>query len=352
MKNASTIQIGSRKVGPQHPPFLIAEVAQSHDGSLGQAHAFIDAVATTGVDAIKFQTHIAEAESTPSEPFRVKFSRQDTTRYEYWKRMEFTAEQWAGLAQHAREKGLIFLSSPFSIQAVELLDRLDMPAWKIGSGEVTNLPMIEQICKKSGPILISTGLSDIHELDSTLAVIQEAGKEFAIFQCTSEYPSPPEKAGLNLLSTFAERWRCPVGFSDHSGKIYAGLAAITSGAHLLEVHVALNKQMFGPDVSSSLSVDDLRTLAEGTREIHQILSHPVDKNAAFHSPNVQTMRSIFGRSIYAQQDLPAGCKLELQHLAFKKPGTGLPARDYKSLLGKTLRRQVRANELILKEDLD
>src|SRR5918992_3358857 len=122
---------------------IIAEVAQAHDGSLGMAHAFIDAIATTGADAVKFQTHIASAESTPTEPWRIQFSRQDTSRYDYWKRMEFTEAQWSGLKQHADERGLIFLSSPFSIEAVELLERVGVAAWKVASGEVSNRPLFE-----------------------------------------------------------------------------------------------------------------------------------------------------------------------------------------------------------------
>src|SRR5262249_4322806 len=138
---SDVITIGSRSVGRGHPCLVVAEVAQAHDGSLGAAHAYIDAVAKTGVDAVKFQTHIAAAESTAAEPWRVKFSLQDKTRFDYWRRMEFTPEQWQGLRQHAHEKNLIFLSSAFSGEAVDLLTRLDVPAWKVGAGEITNIPM-------------------------------------------------------------------------------------------------------------------------------------------------------------------------------------------------------------------
>ncbi|MBT6433650.1 MAG: N-acetylneuraminate synthase, partial [Deltaproteobacteria bacterium] len=141
------MNIGGKGIGPNHPTLIIAEIAQAHDGSLGQAHAYIDAVARTGADAIKFQTHIAAAESTPGEPWRIKFSRQDDTRYEYWQRMEFTPEQWVGLSEHARESGLLFLSTPFSMEAADLLIKLDMEAWKIGSGEVTNGELIGKLAK-------------------------------------------------------------------------------------------------------------------------------------------------------------------------------------------------------------
>ena len=149
---------------------IIGEIAQTHDGSLGTAHAYIDAVANAGADAIKFQTHIAAAESTPGEPWRVKFSRQDATRFEYWRRMEFSQEQWHGLAAHARERGLLFLSSAFSPEAVDLLERVGVPGWKVGAGEVSNLPLLEKMARTGKPVILSSGMSDWAELD---AAVQE-----------------------------------------------------------------------------------------------------------------------------------------------------------------------------------
>src|SRR4051812_45160420 len=159
---------------------VIAEIGQAHDGSLGTAHAYIDAIAEAGADAVKFQTHIAAAESTPGEPFRVKFSPQDATRYDYWKRMEFTEPQWHALAEHARERGLIFLSTPFSSEAVELLARVGVPAWKVGSGEVTSLPLLAQMAATKLPVLVSSGMSSWEELDQATKTIQEAGAPCAV----------------------------------------------------------------------------------------------------------------------------------------------------------------------------
>ncbi|MDQ7011967.1 MAG: N-acetylneuraminate synthase family protein, partial [Mariprofundaceae bacterium] len=271
--------IAGREIGPGAPCFVIGEVAQAHDGSLGMAHAFIDAIAEAGADAVKFQTHIAAEESSPLEPWRVKFSPQDETRYDYWKRMEFTAEQWAGLAQHARERGLVFLSSPFSEAAVDLLEKLDMPAWKVASGETNNPILLERMAATGKPILLSTGMSALDEIDRVTAWIQAQGVPLAIFQCTSRYPSPPETIGLNMLSVFRQRYGVPVGLSDHSACIYAGLAAATLGANLLEVHVTLSREAFGPDVVASLTTAELRQLVEGVRFIEQTLKHPVDKDA-------------------------------------------------------------------------
>ena len=179
---------------------IVGEVAQSHDGSLGLAHAFIDAIASAGADAVKFQTHIAAAESTPGEPWRVKFSRQDATRYDYWQRMEFTERQWRGLEDHAEERGLLFLSSPFSLEAVELLGRLGMAAWKIASGEVSNLPLLE----RDGPDEAADAAVVGHEQPARARCrrgdrARGRGVPFAVMQCTLAYPCPPEKIGLNML---------------------------------------------------------------------------------------------------------------------------------------------------------
>jgi len=204
---------------------VIGEVAQAHDGSLGTAHAYIDAIAKSGADAVKFQTHIAAAESTPNEPWRVRFSYQDASRYEYWKRMEFTAEQWLGLKRHAEEQRITFLSSPFSLQAARMLRGIGMQAWEVPSGEVANSQLLEYMIETKLPILLSSGMSSIEETDTTVAQVQAAGLPLAVMQCTSAYPCPPEKVGLNMLGEFRERYGCAVGLSDHSGTIFPGLAA-------------------------------------------------------------------------------------------------------------------------------
>src|SRR5262245_48088742 len=194
--------------------FIVAEVAQAHDGSLGIAHAYIDAVASAGADAVKFQTHIAAAESTPGEPWRVKFSKQDASRYDYWKRMEFTEEQWRGLKQHAEERGLLFLSSPFSSAAVQLLERLDVAAWKVASGEVSNVLLLDEMVRTNKPVLLSSGMSNLAELDRAVELVRDARVPVAVLQCTSLYPCPPEKVGLEQLAAYRQRYQCPVGLSD------------------------------------------------------------------------------------------------------------------------------------------
>jgi N,N'-diacetyllegionaminate synthase len=329
---------------------VIAEVAQAHDGSLGMAHAFIDAVAKTGANAIKFQTHIAEAESSPEEPWRVRFSYQDDTRYQYWKRMEFTEAQWSGLKEHAERQGLQFLSSPFSLQAAQLLHRLGMQAWKIASGEVTNYQLLDFAIATKLPILLSTGMSNWDDLDRVVARVQSEGNDLTVMQCTSAYPCPPEKIGLNLLPALRERYRCKIGLSDHSGAIFAGLAAATLGIDALEVHVTLSREMFGPDVCASVTTAELQQLVQGIRFIEQMRANPVDKDLA--ARELEPMKRLFSKSVVARRDLPAGTKLQEHDLVLRKPGTGIPADQLPKIVGRTLRQAVPSGQLLREFDLE
>ena len=331
-------------------PFIIAEVAQAHDGSLGNAHAFIDAIASAGAHAVKFQTHIAAAESTLDEPWRIRFSPQDDTRYDYWQRMGFTAAQWAGLADHARDAGLIFSSSPFSAEAVELLHKLEVPFWKVPSGEVSNTEILEAMWGTRKPLIFSSGMSGYDELDWAAAQTRLRNIPLALLQCTTAYPCPPEKWGINQIAALRERYQCPVGFSDHSGGIYAPLAATALGAEILEVHVTLSRQMFGPDVIASVNIEELGHLVEGAKAIRQALEHPVDKMQI--AAELSGMKQIFGRSWALREDLPAGTVLAAQHLTLKKPGTGIPAGDKEKVLGRKLRHDKSRQYLLTWDDLE
>ena len=321
-----------------------------HDGSLGLAHAYIEAIAGAGADAVKFQTHIASAESTPGEPFRVTFSPQDATRYDYWKRTEFTAEEWRGIADHCAERGATFLSSAFSPEAVALLDALSMPAWKVGSGEIGNVQLLDRMAATKKPVILSSGMSGFSELDSAVARVRAAGAPVVVMQCTTAYPCPPEQVGLNMIPVLRARYGCPVGLSDHSGTVYAGLAAATIGIELLEVHVTMSRAMFGPDVKASVTVDEFTRLVEGVRFIERAKASPVDKEKL--AGELQPLRDIFTRSVVARSDLAAGTVLREDHLAVKKPGTGIPPRRLPELLGRRLRRAVAADELLRDDDLE
>lgn len=318
--------------------YIIAEVGQAHDGSLGMAHSFIDSLAGSDVNAIKFQTHIAEAESSAHEPFRTKFSYEDDTRYDYWKRMEFTLEQWRGLKAHCDQAGLDFISSPFSNAAVDLLEDVGVAKYKIGSGEVSNFLMLEKIARTGKDIILSSGMSDLDELDNAVNFLRGFGNKLTVLQCCTSYPTKAEDVGLRVMDVLQKRYDLPVGLSDHSGVIYPCLAAAALGASVLEFHITFDKRMFGPDSTSSLNVDEVRRLAEGVRFIEAAMGQGTEKA---DSTKFESLRKVFGKSLAVNQNLKAGSILTFGDLEAKKPaGLGIPAKEYQRVVGKTLARDL------------
>lgn len=343
------VSLGGRLLGPGQKTLLVAEVAQAHDGSLGVAHSFIDSAAGAGMDAVKFQTHIAAAESTRDEKFRVKFSQEDDTRFGYWQRMEFTSEQWRGLAEHCRQAGVQFLSSPFSLEAARLLQGLDMPAWKVASGEFDNQPMLEFMASTAKPVILSSGMSPWSELQRLVEFFQGHGCPVILLQCTTAYPTPLDQVGLGVMAEMARRFKVPVGLSDHSGTPFPALAAMARGAALVEVHIAFSKQMFGPDATSSLEPAELAFLAQA-RDAFLAMDAPLDKDGKADA--LSGLRSQFGHSLALTRDLPAGHRLSMDDLALKKPGGGIPWSRAQELEGRRLAREVKAECLLTWEDLE
>lgn len=331
--------------------FLIAEVAQAHDGSLGILHSYIDALADTGVDAIKFQTHIAEAESSSKEPFRINFSHEDKTRYDYWDRMSFSKEEWLGIKNHCEEVGLEFMSSPFSVAAVELLESIDVKKYKIGSGEVGNFLMLERIAKTGKPIILSSGMSSFNELEETVDFLEPFGNELTILQCTTSYPTPPEHIGLNVISEITQKFPGKrVGLSDHSGTIYPGLAAVTLGASVLEFHVVFDKRMFGPDTKASLTIDQVTELVTGVRFLKKSIENPVNKN---DTTSYTEVKRIFEKSLAINKELPAGHVISIEDLESKKPaGEGISASQFRGVIGLKLSRDKQKYDFLNETDLE
>ncbi|MGY5354052.1 N-acetylneuraminate synthase family protein [Wenyingzhuangia sp. IMCC45467] len=329
--------------------FIIAEIAQAHDGSLGMAHAYIDAVAKTGCNAIKFQTHIAAAESSIHEPFRVKFSKQDATRMEYWKRMEFTLEQWKEIKHHCDEVGLEFMSSPFSNAAVDLLEEVGGKQYKVGSGEVNNFLLLEKIAQTGKSVIISSGMSSFEELDKTVAFLKSRGVAYSILQCTTAYPTNPEQFGLNVIQELKNRYKVPVGFSDHSSSTEACIAATALGAEILEFHVVFDKEMFGPDAKASLTMAETSQLVKAVKNINIAMQNPVNKtdNSAFGD-----LKAIFEKSLAVNKDLKKGDVITFSDLETKKPkGFGILASDYEQVIGKKINKDLNQWDFLNEEDI-
>lgn len=331
-------------------PYIICEIGQAHEGSLGLLHSYIDAVSSTGVDAIKFQMHIAEAESSIYEPFRVKFSYEDATRHDYWKRMEFTLEQWKGIKQHCDEVGLEFLCSPFSNLAVDWLEEIGIERYKIGSGEVNNFLILEKVARTGKPIILSSGMSSYEELDKTVDFLKERKVDFSILQCTTSYPTQPEQYGLNVIQELKTRYGVRVGFSDHSATIGTCIAAVALGAEIIEFHAVFDRQQFGPDSASSLTISEIKELVYQLKNIHLALLHPIDKtdNSKFIE-----LKSIFEKSLAVNKDLPQGHVLSFEDLEAKKPkGYGIDAHQFERVIGKKLKNSVRQWDFLNYDNLE
>lgn len=330
--------------------FIIAEIGNTHEGSVGLAKCFIKAAAECGVDAVKFQTHIFEAESLPDAPNPPYF--KDETRKEYFDRTGFGIEQWKDLKQYAQDEcGVEFLSSPFSLEAVDLLEQVGIKTYKIASGEVSNIPLLIKIAKTGRKVLLSSGMSTWAELDEAVKTLQDNGcKDLILLQCTSEYPCPPENAGLNIMQEMKERYKLPVGFSDHTLGIAVPIAAVCLGACVIEKHFTLSKQMYGPDAQFSATPEEMKILVDNIRAVEKILGSKIDKDAKVAT--LSQMKITFEKSIVSACDISAGTIIEEKHLAYKKPGDGMPAREFRKVIGKRVMRSIQKNSKLKRNVLE
>jgi N-acetylneuraminate synthase len=322
---------------------VIAEAGMNHDGSLGNAVRLAEVAAECGADAIKFQLHDSRAETTRDAPSPPYF--QHETRWEYFERTAFTDEEWARLKAACDAAGIEFLCSAFSVEAVDRLEHLGVSRYKIGSGEVTNVELIRRVAATGKPVLLTSGMSSWAELDRA---VEAAGANVTVLQCTSSYPTPPERVGLNVLAELRERYGKPVGLSDHSIGNYAAFAAVALGATVVEKHFTLSKEAYGPDAALSMEPDELEDLVEGVRDIEAMLANPVDKNDV--EPYAE-MKRVFEKSVVTVADIPAGATIERSMLGVKKPGTGIPAAAIDDVVGRSARSPIAADTVVTEEML-
>ncbi|SDL40977.1 N-acetylneuraminate synthase [Salinimicrobium catena] len=330
--------------------FIIAEIAQAHEGSFEKALSYIDALSETGVDAVKFQVHIADAESSIYEPFRIKFSDRYKTRFDYWKHMEFSLEEWVQLKARCEEKGIEFMASPFSNAAVDLLERVGVKRYKIGSGEVNNFLLLEKITRTGKPVILSSGMSSFEELDASVYFLRSKKVEFSILQCTTAYPTQPENYGLNVIPELKERYGVKVGYSDHSAKIETCIAATALGAEILEFHAVFDRDSPGPDASSSLEMDEITQLVTAVRDLETAFKNPIDKS---DNSSFRELKNIFEKSLAVNKDLAEGHILTFENLEAKKPkGHGVDASEFEKILGRRLKKDLKKWDFLQSSDLE
>lgn len=327
--------------------FIIAEFGMLHEGSFGNACAMASVAKECGADAVKFQTHIAEAETLPNAPVPPFFSGEP--RWDYFKRTAFTLDQWKALKAHCDKIGIEFMSSPFSIEAVDLLEEVGMARYKIPSGEVTNIPFLERVAQTGKPVLLSSGMSSWQELDEAVAAIRHYNKNLTVLQCTSLYPTPPEKIGLNVMLEMKARYKCPVGLSDQSLTNYAGFAAAALGAQVIEKHATLSKHCYGSDAKHSIEPDEFKDFVRGIRDIEKMVSIPVNKDDL---NAYKEMKRVFEKSLVANIDIPKGTVLSREHLGIKKPSGGLAPKMFMNLIGRKAKIDIKKNKQISASDIE
>lgn len=323
---------------------IVAEIGSVHDGSFGNACCLIEAAAAAGADAVKFQTHIAAAETLRDAPMPPYFKGEP--RFGYFERTGFNSSQWAELRRVSEANGVNFLSSPFSLEAVDLLEDVGVEAYKIPSGEVTNVPLLRRIALTGKTVLLSSGMNDWAELDAAMEALNPGGP-IVIMQCTTAYPCPPERVGLNVIDEMRQRYGVDVGFSDHTSGFAAGVAAAAMGASVVEKHFTLSKLMYGSDAKHSLEPDDFRRYSEAVREVWSMLGAPINKNDI--APYLD-MKRIFEKSIVTARPVSAGSVLEPADLAFKKPGDGIPAANYESIIGRAVKSDLPSGHKFIEDD--
>jgi N-acetylneuraminate synthase len=330
------------------PCRIIAEVGSVHDGSFGNAAKLVDVAVECGADVIKFQTHIAAAETLANAP-APRFFRSEP-RHAYFQRTGFSIEQWGQLRAQCDERGIEFLSSPFSVEAVELLERVGVARYKVPSGEVTNLPLLDAIAQTRRPVLISSGMSSWAELDDAVETVVRHHREVTVLQCTSAYPCPYEDVGLNAMLEMGARYRLPFGLSDHTLTPYAAFAAVALGATVIEKHLTFSRRMYGSDAAHSMEPGEFLDLARGIRAVETMRASPVDKTEM--AVRLQDMKAVFEKSVVSCVDIPAGTSITSTMVGLKKPGTGIPARRLREIIGRRVIRDVPRDAVLREDDLD
>lgn len=330
-----------------HRVYVIAEVGSVHDGSLGNAKRLAEVAKRCGADAVKYQTHISSAETLRNAPLPPYFKGEP--RYEYFERTGFTEDQWRELRLHCDAVDIEFMSSPFSEEAVDLLERIGIKKYKVPSGEVTNTGLLEKISHLGKPVLLSSGMSSWEELDRAVAIVKASPSPLTVMQCTTEYPCQYECVGLNVIEELKERYGVDVGYSDHTLTNYAAYAAVVLGACVVEKHLTFSRQMYGSDAPNAAEPEQFKDLVDGIRAIEIMMDNPVDKSDA---SEYAEMKNIFEKSIVSVVDIPAGTIINREMLGLKKPGDGLPAMYLDRIVGRKATKHIAKDSQIILDQID
>lgn len=348
----SEIEIAGKKVGHGHPCFIIAEAGVNHNGDLELAFQLIRAAVDAGADAIKFQSYKTEDVVIPEAPkaeYQKRLTDSSETQYQMIQRFELSPQMHSEIISRCKQEGIPFLSSPFDEGSVELLNKLQIPAFKIPSGEITNLPLLTLVASKSKPIIISTGMAYLSEVEIAIRTIKTAGNDdYVILHCTSNYPAEAKDINLEAMRTMRSAFSAPVGYSDHTPGIEIPLAAVAMGACVIEKHLTLDNNMPGPDHAASLEPREFAAMVKGIRIVESARGHGRKEPV----PSELSTAEVARKSLVSARDIEAGVTLTRQLIGIKRPGTGLQPAMRPDLVGRTAKVHIPANSIITLDMLE
>jgi len=345
------VKIADKLVGEGEPCFIIAEAGVNHNGDVTMAEKLIDAAKDAGADAVKFQTFKAEnvvTRDAEKASYQKETTHRDESQYEMIKKLELTNRDFEELFAYAQKKGIIFLSSPFDEESVNLLDKLGVPAFKLASGEITNFPLIKQIAEKGKPIVLSTGMSTLAEIDEALQFITGEGiGDIVLLHCITSYPAKVEVMNLKSMETLRHVFKLPVGLSDHTIGITIPIAAVALGACVIEKHFTLDRKLPGPDHRASLEPAKLRQMIKAIRDVESAMGDGIKKP----SEQEEEIKKVTRRSIVALTDIPSGVVITKDMIGIKRPGSGIEPRYLHEVVGSISKTRIERDETVTRDKL-
>ena len=340
----SEIKIADKTIGEYSKSFIIAEAGVNHNGSIEMAKKLVNAAKEAGADAVKFQTFKTKnlvTKNAKKAEYQIKNSGEES-QYEMIKKLELSDSEFQEIAKYARDKGIIFLSSPFDTESVDLLDEMNIPAFKIASGEITNFPLLKHIAKKHRPVILSTGMSTIGEVEEALNLIEKYNDDIVLMHCLTNYPAKKEDANLNVIKTLEYTFKRHVGFSDHTSGIEMSVAAVALGSCVIEKHFTIDKNLPGPDHKASLEPQELYEMVKAVRNVEKGLGNGIKKP----TNDEIKIKKLVRKSIVAKKDILKGSILTEEMLNIKRPGTGIEPKYLDELVGRELIDDVKKDDLL------
>lgn len=336
----SCVKVGKHSIGSGHPCFIIAEAGVNHNGDMALAKRLIDVAQEAGADAVKFQTFKAEelvTKGAEKAEYQKNSTGSEESQFDMLKKLEFSPEGFRELSIYTKEKGILFLSTPDDRESADLLDELSVPAFKVGSGEITNFPLLKHIARKGKPIILSTGMATLEEVENALGVIREEGTDdIVLLHCVTSYPAKIEDTNLRAMETLRDTFKLPVGLSDHTLGITIPVAAVALGACVVEKHFTLDKKLPGPDHRASLEPDELRQMIEAIRDTEKAMGNGIKKPTKAE----EEIKKVARRSLVARVDIPQGTVITEEMLAVKRPANGLEPKYIEEVIGKKTKRNL------------